>query len=559
MSHLTMDIVQLLPTNSLVEEHGLIQHVNEPTRKQGNANNILDLVFTNRPGLIKKLNVVDGISDHSTVIIDVNISPKRKHRLKRNIFISIKADHPNIQKSLDDFTHEYFSLNQNMTVNDKWNLVSTKIINIMNQYVPRRLTTFRFNLPWFSKDLKNICKRKKRLCKKAKRSRNPEDWQEFCNLRKDMHEHLRSARLSYINQFIITAITDKSKAFWSFIYKLRQDNQGIGDLTIAGNIISDDKQKAEALGNQFKSVFTHEGNSKLPNLTDSPHGKIPKITISLKGVPDQLSKINTSKSQGPDNIPPWFLNRYASHLTPIIHDIFQSSVDSGQVPKAWKEANITAIFKKGSRAESSNYSPISLTPVISKLLEHIIHSHIMKHLEHHILTDHQHGFRAKRSTETQLIQTIHDISKSLDEKKTVDMAILDFSKAFDKVPHKRLIHKLKYYGITGPISSWIENFLTERTQQVVINGSASTPIQVTSGVPQGTVLGPLFFLLYINDLPNNFTSNVRLFADDCLLYLPVKSDNDTSLLQNDLLKLEEWQNTWLMKFNPTKCFTMTVV
>ena len=244
---------------------------------------------------------------------------------------------------------------------------------------------------------------------------------------------------------------------------------------------------------------------------------------------------------------------------PIIHDIFQSSVGSGQVPNAWKEANITAIFKKGSRAETSNYSPISLTPVISKLLEHIIHSHIMKHLEqHHILTDHQHGFRAKRSTETQLIQTIHDI-KSFDEKKTVDMAILDFSKAFDKVPHKRLIHKLKYYGITGPISSWIENFLTETTQQVVINGSASTPIQVTSGVPQGTVLGPLFFLLYINDLPNNFTSNVRLFADDCLLYLPVKSDNDTSLLQNDLLKLEEWQNTWPMKFNPTKCFTMTVV
>ena len=116
-----------------------------------------------------------------------------------------------------------------------------------------------------------------------------------------------------------------------------------------------------------------------------------------------------------------------------------------------------------------------------KLLEHIIHSHIMKHLEqHHILTDHQHGFRANRSTETQLIQTVYGISKYLDEKKSVDMAILDYTKAFDKVPHKRLIHKLKYYGIIGPISSWIESFLAERTQQVVINGSASKPTKVTS-------------------------------------------------------------------------------
>ena len=221
-----------------------------------------------------------------------------------------------------------------MTVNDKWNLVSTKIIYIMNQYVPCRLTTSRVNLSWFSKDLNKCAKDRSDFIKKQKRSRNPEDRQEFCSIRKYLHQNFRSARLSYVNQFLTTAITDTPKAFWSFTSILRQDNQGIGDLNIAGNIISDDKQKAEALGNQFKSVFTHERNSKLPNLNDSPHGKIPKLTISLKGVHDQLSTINTSKSQGPDVIPTWFLNKYASHLTPIIHDIFQSSVDSGQVPKS---------------------------------------------------------------------------------------------------------------------------------------------------------------------------------------------------------------------------------
>ena len=200
------------------------------------------------------------------------------------------------------------------------------------------------------------------------------------------------------------------------------------------------------------------------------YGEIHKLQISNSGVLDQLNKLNPSKAQGPDGIPPWFLNTYAAQLAPILQNIFQLSVDSSQVPEAWKNANVTAIYKKGSRAEAANYRPISLTSVASKLLEHIIHSHVMKHLEkHNILTDSQHGFRAKRSTETQLIQTIHDICKSLDKKEIVDMAILDFTKAFDKVTHKRLIHKLNYYGITGSIATWIETFLTGRTQQVVVN------------------------------------------------------------------------------------------
>ena len=392
-------------------------------------------MLTNRPDLIKKFSVVDGVADHNTILTDINISPKRK------IFIRNKADNASILKHLDKFKDEYVMLNDNTTVNDKWNLVtSAEVTNIISTYVPHFFTSSRHNLPWFTKNLKKLYKRKQRLYNKAKKTRNQDDWQEFCDIRKNVHKQLRSARVSHISQFLTTSITDKPKSFWTLISKLRQDNQGIGDLHVSGSIVSDDVLKAEDLNEQFNSVYIEEGSIPLPNLGESPYGKIERLQISISGVLDELNKLNPSEAQGPDGIPPWFLNTYAAQLAPILHNIFQLSVDSSQDPEAWKNANVTAILP---RTEAANYRPISLTSAESKLLEHIIHSYVMKHLElHNILTDSQHGFRAKRSTETQLIQTIHDISKSLDKKETVDMAILDFAKAFDKVPHKRLIHKL---------------------------------------------------------------------------------------------------------------------
>ncbi|KAK3104780.1 hypothetical protein FSP39_009959 [Pinctada imbricata] len=178
-----------------------------------------------------------------------------------------------------------------------------------------------------------------------------------------------------------------------------------------------------------------------------------------------------------------------------------------------------------------------------------------------ILHDNQHGFRSKRSCESQLVSTINEIARNLGERGQVDIILLDFSKAFDKVPHRRLAHKLGYYGIRGTKCStlqWIRDFLTNRTQQVLLEGHKSSTAPLLSGVPQGTVLGPLLFLLYINDLPERTTSDARSFADDCLLYTPVKSRSDTETLQKDLDSLVKWEEEWQMAFHPEKCVVIQV-
>ena len=219
------------------------------------------------------------------------------------------------------------------------------------------------------------------------------------------------------------------------------------------------------------------------------------------------------------------------------------------------------IFKKGDKYQPLNYRPVSLTSTMCMLLEHILHSNIMRHLDqHNILCDNQHnehGFRKKRSCETQpmkkrscetqLLSTVQEIASSSAKGQQVDIVLLDFAKAFEKVPHTRLLHKLDHYGVRGNVECWIESFLGQRKQQVVLDGVRSDTAEVLSGMPRGTVLGPLLFLCFINDLPESIkSSQAKLFADDSLLFKVIRNDTDRALLQNDLTALEHWEKTWQM-------------
>ena len=238
--------------------------------------------------------------------------------------------------------------------------------------------------------------------------------------------------------------------------------------------------------------------------------------------------------------------------------LFNLSLEEGIVPSEWKEANITTLFKKGSRNKPEHYRPVSLTSVVCKLLETLIRDHMVEFLvKHKLINTSQHGFLKARSCLINLLCFFEEITKWVDDGSPVHVVYLDFQIAFNKVPYQRLLLKLKSHGISNDVINWIEKWLTHRKQRIIVDGEISIWKSVLSGVPQGSVLGPILFLIYIyiyiNDLEDDISSKVLKFADNTKVFIKVTNDTDKQSLQDDLDKLVKWSEKWQMLFNFGKC------
>ena len=247
-------------------------------------------------------------------------------------------------------------------------------------------------------------------------------------------------------------------------------------------------------------------------------------------------------------------------ISPRLTNIFKQSLTQSKNPKDWKFQFICPILKPGKeKTDPASYRPVSITSICCKILEHIIYSQTMKHLEKYsILVKSQHGYRNNCSTDTQLLRVIDIFAKSLENNIQTDAISLDFSRAFDTVPHQKLLMKMNFYGIRK-ILPWIEDFLTGRMQSVVIDGVKSRFVNVISGIPQGTVIAGLLFLIFINDLPDSVKESFNgLFCDDTIIAKEIIQQNDSNELQNDLNSVLEWSNMWGMKFNVEKCNQITI-
>jgi hypothetical protein len=399
------------------------------------------------------------------------------------------------------------------------------------------------------------------LYKKTKQNPTQERKDRLKSLKKDVHKATKEAYWNYTESIFSDpeGSSNNNKRVWTFIKHRKTDSIDVAPLKQNGVLKDSPKDKAEILNAQFSSVYTTDNPSDYNDHTvftnsNNNYHEIGNIQIKTEGVEKLLDKLNQNKAMGPDELHPRLLKRYSNLIAPILQVIYQKSINSGEVPHDWKTANVCPIFKKGERYLPSNYRPVSLTCICSKLLEHIVTKHIVNHLDkYNILYDLQHGFRSKRSTETQLLAFTEDVLQNLRAGLQTDVVVMDFAKAFDKVSHWRLILKLKKYGITGQTNGWVKAFLDNRKQRVVCSGESSGWAPVLSGVPQGSVIGPLLFLLYINDLPENVRSKVRLFADDTIIYRTITDKADAQELQKDINKLAEWEDTWKMKFHPDKC------
>lgn len=531
------------------------QKVTKATR----GDNILDLILVTNENIVEDIKIGEPLacSDHNILRFDIKINGEKRCRAKRVIYDYFKADYSHIRHQVRERNRARQEIESD-DVETAWEEFKSVLTSIRDKDIKQRVAK-NGNCCWMTRKVIQMRRAKVKAWRKYRDSNgNAQMYNDYKAKLTTANKAVREAKKDFERK-LAQDIKKNSKSFFKYVNGKRNVGNPVGPIRDeGGDLETEDGRCANILNNYFGKVFTREDCISIPEpvkyFKENIEEELKVFDITVDEVEKKLADLNVNKSPGSDGLHPKLLFELRKEIAMPLTSIYNKSIKQGIVPGDWKYAEVTPIFKKGNKNEVSNYRPVSLTSISCKVLESLIKDRIVIHCEKFkLIRDSQHGFVKGKSCLTNLIDFFEEVTKELDNGKSVDVIYLDFAKAFDKVPHKRLLKKIEAHGIGGKLLGWIENWLTGRTQAVRLNGTLSEIVDVISGVPQGSVLGPLLFTIFINDIDEGILSKLNKFADDSKLCRGIQNNEDRDLLSLDLEKLYKWSVDWQMMFNVDKC------
>ena len=529
---------------------------------------LIDLALLSSPEHLTSCDTIPplGNSDHLGLHILIN-RQTNQHALMRNTRRQIwRYAHANFD--LASILLSNLDLDSILDLNDvnlSWNRWKDCFMDVMNRCITTTLLPNRTNLPWLTKSLIQLMRKRNALFRKARDSNDTELWEKYRTVRNRLVSKLREAKSLYFSHLNPSS----GKDFWKAIKYINKKESTVptlkDDSSETPKVAHSNSEKADMLNSFFARCFNHA----LPplSLESLPVAKITDSELLLdllcteEEVCGYLQSLDTTKATGSDGLSAKMLKETATSITPAVTKLFNISLQVGELPAEWKHAIITPIPKSNNLSSVSNYRPVSLLPLLSKVLERHVHSLLMKHLcSINPISNSQFGFLKGRSTTGALVSAVDDWHTHLDNGLEVCVVFFDLKKAFDSVPHLSLLEKLADLNINPCLYQWIANYLCQRTQAIGVGGETSLTLPVVSGVPQGSVLGPLLFLVYIDGLSRIQLSDgtLILFADDIVVYRPIRNSSDFMQLQNDVDTISNWINSNFLTPNVQKCKQMMI-
>ena len=539
----------------------LEQLIKDPTHiPNPHTHTCIDLILTNQPFLFVDSGVIpspDPLLKHQIIYGKLNLNVPCPPPYKRKIWDFTLAHSLAIKLQMANVPWDQIFANRSL--DDIVKIFTDKFLNIINSNTPNKIVTFDDgDAPWVTPPLKNLLHKDRKIFSAwSKNGRIPDLYERVKQHQKKTKSAIVAAKSRYLENLSkkICNPSTGQKTFWSAYKRLSNKKKitNIPPILENGKYISNFKDKASLFNKYFAlQCQPFDIESTLPAFIPLTSNSLSDITFSHAQIIAIINKLDSKKANGFDAISAAMLKICPNEVSIPLFLIFKKCLESGSFPSAWKFANVQPVHKKNSRQDKSNYRPISLLCICSKIYEKVVFDAMYKFLlENNLLSSNQSGFRPGDSTINQLLAITTEIYNSFENRQETQAAFLDISKAFDKVWHPGLIFKLRQNGINGKLLLMLENYLTNRKQRVILNGIESSWEPISSGVPQGSVLGPLLFLLYINDLTENISANIKLFADDSSLFIKV-SDIDAAhqTLMDDLNTISAWARLWKMKFNP---------